>query len=304
MAKKLSSGGASEIKAEPCDNKKSGGGASEVEAQPPPIQPLREGQTAMSEASEGDPGEECVESIALSFSQPAEAVDTGEEETAEPDDVEIQARASVRSGRERASDGRLTFKQRMSQSEKVQYEPNFAANIVKSHKFDQVCACFIVAASILVGVEVEYKNADNQSTFEWLAHITLVWFSAEILMRIFARGKRYLLGTDRAWNVFDCFCVASSYIEIIVSSIATDQGSFLLILRTLRVIRIARIVRVVRFLTHLRMMVNTMFGAVKMLGWAMLLLTMAMYMFAVSFTEATKPLLADDTFQSSKRHFT
>lgn len=286
---KLSGGGASEVKAEQFNHRLSGSGASEVEAESRPIQSLRKEQSDM---SKGSKVEERAESIASSFSAFAEAFVAGEEDEAQPDHAVIKEQADLR----------LTFNQRISQADGMHYQKNFAAIIVKHRRFDQVCAIFIVVASILVGIEVEYKTADNQSIFELFGNLTLIWFTAEIFIRIIARGRRYLTGSDRSWNIFDCFCVASSYIEIVVSAFATDQGSFLLILRTLRVIRIARIVRVVRFLTHLRMMVNTMFGAVKMLGWAMLLLTMAMYMFAVSFTEATKPLLTDDTFQSSKRH--
>jgi len=95
--------------------------------------------------------------------------------------------------------------------------------------------------------------------------------------------------------LFDSTCVASSYLEIVLSFLATPDadGSLLILVRTMRVVRIARIIRVVRFLSKLRMMVFTLLGALKMLGWALILLAMIMYMFAVTFTEASKPFLAD-----------
>eukprot|EP00930_Biecheleria_cincta_P058903 TRINITY_DN44696_c0_g1_i1.p1 TRINITY_DN44696_c0_g1~~TRINITY_DN44696_c0_g1_i1.p1 ORF type:complete len:556 (-),score=94.19 TRINITY_DN44696_c0_g1_i1:123-1790(-) len=261
----------------------------ELNAELCPIQSLSEEQIDKEHVEEVD----AEHHTASSVSAIAGAVVVGEKNEGKEETGEERMAENIKKP--------LTFNQRITHADGMHYQDNCMARVVKHRRFDQLCAIFIVLASILVGIEVEYKTTDNTWMFDLLGNLTLVWFTSEIIIRMIARGRRYISGSDRSWNIFDCFCVASSYIEIVVSAFASNQGSFLLILRTLRVIRIARIVRVVRFLTHLRMMVNTMFGAVKMLGWAMLLLTMAMYMFAVSFTEATKPLLTDPMFNSEKR---
>lgn len=174
------------------------------------------------------------------------------------------------------------------------YEDNCFAKLVADVRFDHACAVLIVASSLMVGVEVQYKTDEIALALDVLSYVFVGLFTLELMVRMRARGlRRFFNGIDRGWSFFDVFCVFSSYLELLVSSIQLDNsgGSFLLVVRTLRVVRIARIVRVIRFLGKLRMMVYTMLGAMKMLGWAVLLLAMIMYMFSVCFTEAAKPLL-------------
>eukprot|EP00930_Biecheleria_cincta_P037030 TRINITY_DN25393_c0_g1_i1.p1 TRINITY_DN25393_c0_g1~~TRINITY_DN25393_c0_g1_i1.p1 ORF type:complete len:573 (-),score=109.14 TRINITY_DN25393_c0_g1_i1:97-1815(-) len=176
----------------------------------------------------------------------------------------------------------------------IRYEDNCCAKLVGDSRFDHACAVLIIASSLMVGVEVQYKTDENAFALDVFGYIFVGLFTLELLVRMRARGlRRYFNGLDYGWSVFDMFCVCSSYLELIVSTVQQggSGGSFLLVVRTLRVVRIARIIRVIRFLGKLRMMVYTMLGAMRMLGWAVLLLGMIMYMFSVCFTEAVKPLL-------------
>jgi len=57
------------------------------------------------------------------------------------------------------------------------------------------------------------------------------------------------------------------------------------ILRSARLIRVLRIVRIVRFVRSLRTLVFSIIGTLRTLGWAMLLLLLIIYFFAVLFTQ-------------------
>eukprot|EP00930_Biecheleria_cincta_P004603 TRINITY_DN105519_c0_g1_i1.p1 TRINITY_DN105519_c0_g1~~TRINITY_DN105519_c0_g1_i1.p1 ORF type:complete len:598 (-),score=89.61 TRINITY_DN105519_c0_g1_i1:86-1831(-) len=203
------------------------------------------------------------------------------------------------------------FRDNMAITEALTYNTGICARVVKQHKFDQACALLIMSSSIVVGLEVEFSTASNSIVFDALGNFFMVCFSLELILRACARGHLFIIGSDKIWNFFDSFCVASSYIEIILSLLATPNAdaSLMTLIRTMRVVRIARIVRVIRFLSKLRMMVFTLLGALKMLGWALILLVMIMYMFAVSFTEASKPFLADvdgsltESQQKLRKHF-
>eukprot|EP00930_Biecheleria_cincta_P096075 TRINITY_DN87951_c0_g1_i1.p1 TRINITY_DN87951_c0_g1~~TRINITY_DN87951_c0_g1_i1.p1 ORF type:complete len:580 (+),score=108.48 TRINITY_DN87951_c0_g1_i1:117-1742(+) len=187
-----------------------------------------------------------------------------------------------------------TFHQNLRVADGLRFKDNSCASVVKHRWFDNICAGFIISSSMLIGVEVEVKTASSEWIFDSVGLAYTVFFFIELVLRIAARGQMFFVGLDRAWNYFDMVCVGSSLIEIVVNAVLGSQGadsSVLLIVRAMRVIRVARIIRVIRLLSKLRMLVFTLLGALRMLGWALLLLTLIMYMFAVTFTEASKPVI-------------
>eukprot|EP00930_Biecheleria_cincta_P008949 TRINITY_DN110562_c0_g1_i1.p1 TRINITY_DN110562_c0_g1~~TRINITY_DN110562_c0_g1_i1.p1 ORF type:complete len:520 (+),score=67.26 TRINITY_DN110562_c0_g1_i1:129-1562(+) len=195
----------------------------------------------------------------------------------------------------------ISFRGRSEEIERNMYKTNRCGLIVRAREFDQLCAVVIVMSSLLVGVEVEFRSDSNALVFDILSYIFITFYTAELAIRVGARGRTFLAKSpDQSWNIFDLFCVISSYVELILSQmLAEENGSLLLLLRTVRLVRIARIIRVVRFLGNLRLMVHTVLGAMRMLGWASLLIVMITYMVSVCFTEAAKGVLQHNTVQFS-----
>eukprot|EP00930_Biecheleria_cincta_P050129 TRINITY_DN35303_c0_g1_i1.p1 TRINITY_DN35303_c0_g1~~TRINITY_DN35303_c0_g1_i1.p1 ORF type:complete len:589 (-),score=97.29 TRINITY_DN35303_c0_g1_i1:43-1809(-) len=228
-----------------------------------------------------------------------------EEETMEPSEIGeefseeqlaiAETKKSLRATRG-PSAGKLrsnfSFRDLSLAEDRWQYNDNWCTWLTTSGFFDGICALLILTNSLLVGVEVEVQDPGNAAFFQLSGYVFVAWFSLELVLRIAARGWKFFAGSDKNWNVFDCLCVLCSYFELLVDLAMAGESSFLLLLRTLRIIRIARIIRVVKFLSQLRMMVYTMLGALKMLGWACTVLGGIMYMFCVCFTEAAKTELA------------
>lgn len=173
----------------------------------------------------------------------------------------------------------------------VKFADNCSGRVVQSTVFVQFCTFLIVASSAFAGLEVELKNDGNVLAFNIMQYLFTAGFTIELLLRVHARGRKFFAGADKLWNIFDSVCVSSSYVDIAYSVIWQDEGAFLVLARTIRVVRIARIVRVIRYLKKLQLMVFTMLGAMKLLGWMVALLVMIIYMFAVCFTEAAKAQL-------------
>lgn len=95
------------------------------------------------------------------------------------------------------------------------------------------------------------------------------------------------------WNTFDTILVLSSVVEILMEILgagAQTSGGFatmrlIRIVRITRLVRLLRLARVVRFVRALTVLVHSILATLKALVWAMLLLTINIYFFAILFTQ-------------------
>ena len=92
----------------------------------------------------------------------------------------------------------------------------------------------------------------------------------------------------------DVFVVSSSWIELLIdlmtpgtSSRGTNSNFRLMrLIRVGRLFRVVRIMKVVRLFRSLRTLVQSLVGTLKSLAWAMVLLSLIMYIFSILFTDA------------------
>ena len=92
----------------------------------------------------------------------------------------------------------------------------------------------------------------------------------------------------------DVFVVSSSWIELMIDIVTPGAGgrgtnSNLRLMRLIRIgrlFRVVRIMKVVRLFRSLRTLVQSLVGTLKSLAWAMVLLSLIMYIFAILFTDA------------------
>eukprot|EP00930_Biecheleria_cincta_P069134 TRINITY_DN56912_c0_g1_i1.p1 TRINITY_DN56912_c0_g1~~TRINITY_DN56912_c0_g1_i1.p1 ORF type:complete len:646 (+),score=74.70 TRINITY_DN56912_c0_g1_i1:39-1940(+) len=102
----------------------------------------------------------------------------------------------------------------------------------------------------------------------------------------------YFLGPESLWNTFDLFCMLLSVVDssitfaMVVSTPDADSPlGALTLIRILRLARLTRLIRALRFriFKELRLMVGGVLSGIKVLGWAMVLLLLLVYIFAVAF---------------------
>jgi len=125
-----------------------------------------------------------------------------------------------------------------------------------------------------------------------------VVFAVELVLRIGAeRCPGFLFNT---WNLLDALIVVSSAVDLFFelafndpSAAVGDVGKIQAVrilkitrlVRTVRVIRIFRFKRLMRAMRGLMLLLNAIIGALRALGWVMLIIALTTYLFAIVTTE-------------------
>ncbi|CAE7670084.1 Scn11a [Symbiodinium pilosum] len=178
---------------------------------------------------------------------------------------------------------------------------SYAKWIVDSQCCNLFFGLAVVTNSMLLGIHLEFQAVTRDfssgvSIFATLHTLYSLLFTVEVCLRLTADGCRKYIweSLDWAWNWLDVFVVLSSWVELASELLnhgqsSTSTNSNLRILRLLRVgklVRVVRVFRVVKFFRSLRTLVQSLLGTMKALFWAMLLLALIIYIFAIVFTDA------------------
>jgi voltage-gated sodium channel len=167
--------------------------------------------------------------------------------------------------------------------------------------FKCVCNILIIVNSILIGiyidalVEREFRRMDSEAHIEeslldsivGLTHVDTLfayWFTIELLVRVAADRRAFIVGEDRYWNMFDVVLVSIAVAEEFSPTIL--NLSFMRIIRVFRLVRVVRIIRTVAIFRSLRTMLFSMLSSFVNLTWALLLITIVIYIFAIIFLNA------------------
>jgi len=177
------------------------------------------------------------------------------------------------------------------------------SRMVYSAKFELGISMAIFVNSILIGAEVEYvahhPGVPKPDFFFGCELVFTVFFFAELVCRLVVDRRYFFTGTRWPWNWFDTFIVVCSFVETAISielKFGSDGGKgmdnisnfrLVRIFRITRVLRTVRTARTIRFISPLRTLVYSIMCTLKSLIWAMLLLSLDMYLFAIVFTEAS-----------------
>lgn len=184
------------------------------------------------------------------------------------------------------------------------------SKLVKRPCFDMICALAVVTNSLFLGVEVEMSKEAPSGLplpFVVLQYLYAWWFTTELAMRIIADGRHFFCSEDWAWSFLDIFVVITSLWEVVTDILLAVQEdgmgdvNSMTGLRAFRIVRITRIVKVVRlmrvfrFVQAFRTLIASIADTLKSLFWALMLLVVIVYVFAVLFTQAVNDYLTDDT---------
>eukprot|EP00811_Abedinium_folium_P034069 NODE_6983_length_1619_cov_7.542895.p1 GENE.NODE_6983_length_1619_cov_7.542895~~NODE_6983_length_1619_cov_7.542895.p1 ORF type:complete len:401 (-),score=102.28 NODE_6983_length_1619_cov_7.542895:193-1395(-) len=123
-----------------------------------------------------------------------------------------------------------------------------------------------------------------------------IFFLAELALRILAHRMNFFFG--KAWpsNLFDLILVMSSALEMGLSFSGKGVGINLSVFRIFRIFRLMRLLKVIRkvpVLESLNVMADGIINSFVPLMWALVLLLIIMYGFAVFFMSAVASYLVD-----------
>lgn len=181
--------------------------------------------------------------------------------------------------------------------------------MVRSSAFDLLCAMAVMTNSIFIGIEVQLSlSADNDVTtsIHVIQYVYAAWLFLELAMRIWADGCSIFCGPDWMWSLLDLLVVSISLWEVVADIIyAVDSNDVsgnadgvtglkaLRIVRVTRILQVVRLMRVFRFVLAFRTLITSIAFTLKSLFWALMLLLLIVYVFAVLFCQAVNDYIVD-----------
>jgi len=171
--------------------------------------------------------------------------------------------------------------------------------VVEHRVFDCLCALMIIGNSALVGCQVEWATDHTQMNemYMVLSHCCSGFFFVELAMRMYCYGlKGFFIDqkgrgrwfTLKGWNSFDFVLVVSSGFDIALSShndTSNQVGVVSTGMKTIKIMRIVRVFRVFRFFKELSLLALMIVDSMKSLGWAIVMVMIVVYVFAILFTD-------------------
>lgn len=180
---------------------------------------------------------------------------------------------------------------------------SFIQRTVRHPSFAMFCAMVVVSNSVFIGVEVQMSldHPDRLPTsINVIQYCFATFFVIELFLRVVADGRNFFCGEDWKWSLLDLFVVLTSVWEILADVLynafqieGTSGFKALRIMRITRIMKVMRLMRVFRFIMAFRTLIASISDTLKSLFWALMLLAVIVYVFAVLFTQAVNDYLYD-----------
>ncbi|MCX7928898.1 MAG: ion transporter [Patescibacteria group bacterium] len=143
--------------------------------------------------------------------------------------------------------------------------------ISQSKAFNNFIILVIVFSAILSGIKTyQFVYQSFKSIIYFFDSLILFVFTIEIIIRIVAYGKNFLLFFKSPWNLFDFVVTAIFYFPGLYNYASI-----------LRVTRVLRILRLVTAIPQLRVLVGALFHSVPSMGYVGILLFLHFYVYAI-----------------------
>jgi len=186
------------------------------------------------------------------------------------------------------------------------------SRIVNRNSFEMFFTCVVLTNSIFIGIEVQIglqSSGESPAAIRAIQYLYTTLFTVELLLRMIVHGRQYFWNEDWLWNWLDIFIVSTSLWELgvdIVSMLSKSDGEVASLegvtgLKAFRIVRVTRIAKTVRllhifrFILALRMLITSIINTLKSLLWAIILLVLIIYVFAVIFTQSVNSFLREDS---------
>ncbi|CAK9056762.1 unnamed protein product [Durusdinium trenchii] len=178
-------------------------------------------------------------------------------------------------------------------------ESSCLSKLVKHRLFESFFGVVVLTNAIFIGIDVDLsaRETSRPMALRVMQYIYAVLFTSELLLRLCAAGGHFLRTEDWAWNLLDVLVVLSSLWDVavdiisIVGTTSVESIAGVSSLKSFRIIRLTRLlrtvqfVRIFRFVIALRTLVTSILHTMKALVWALFLLLLIVYVFAVLFTQ-------------------
>jgi hypothetical protein len=147
----------------------------------------------------------------------------------------------------------------------------------------------IVVNTVLIGLSTDHvatHGGKDKTEYEIAGMACNVFFLVELLMRLQVDRMKFFFTDGWRWNLFDMFLVFFSIVDAIIQyGYDADAGAIGQSMKTIKMLRIVRVFRVFRFFTELRILALMILDSFRSLTWALVMLMIIMYVFAIWFTQ-------------------
>lgn len=192
-----------------------------------------------------------------------------------------------------------------------------AAYLADSLAFNVFFAVVIFSNSVFLGMQLEWSALKVDKFVEpafLVAHLVYaVLFTLEMSVRVAAVGvKNYFFGPSWAWNWLDVVVVVPAWVELAMDfamrggteGTGTSNFRIIRVFKITRLLQVVRPLRIVRFIGALRALVMSVVDTTRQLVWALILLALVIYSFAILFTDACQDhMFRNGHVDSMDEHF-
>jgi len=179
------------------------------------------------------------------------------------------------------------FKSRNRSRRQSTYEQSVLKWFIEHPAFDSTCAFMILFNSVIIGLGVEHTTTHStESDFQKMSgYACSIFFLIELVLRLSLHGRKYFTNENRNWNLFDMFLVLFSIVDVIMDHVGGGGSSSLASgMKTIKMLRIMKVFRVFRFFRELSLLALMIVDSMRSLMWALLMLAIIIYVFAICFT--------------------
>jgi len=177
---------------------------------------------------------------------------------------------------------------------------------VVSPLFNTLSTLVILLNAAFIGITAEYQithlGEPIPVAFRWAEWSFYGFYLVELILKLFVLRQLFFCGEDWIWNIFDAFLVLLAIYDVVMYFIEDLTGSsgmnvtFMRLLRLLKMLKMLRVVRVMRFFRELRLMVYSISRSVRSLLWAVAMLILIMYIFALCFMQAATNYISTEPY--------
>jgi voltage-gated sodium channel len=149
----------------------------------------------------------------------------------------------------------------------------FCHVITNSDVFSNLMTSIILLASVNVGLQTEKRIVQYDTAVDVLDMadvVILIFFTAEVVLKVIAEGLHPLHYFSDSWNVFDFIIVVGSYIPGAGSSVTM-----------LRLLRLLRVLKLVKRLPQLAVIINALLNGMVSIAYVGLVLVLFFYVFSI-----------------------
>jgi len=191
-------------------------------------------------------------------------------------------------------------------------------SVVTSFQFDLTFAFLILANTLVMAAEVQYRGFDigmlveypgmdmpardawpeAQNWFDTLEIAFGVLFTFEVTIKIVGLRREFF---KTLWNCFDFLIVVLWLAEKVANASMLLNPLVLRVLRLLRLVRLARMVKTISTFDSLHVLVGSIYASMGVLLWASILLLLVQAMIALFLCSTLEDFMKDPSFPLQER---